>query len=259
MPSRKIVLACSPIHTIRTIVSVDSSSLISNMTIFVCFEGKVPASRNAISGQYYTTLQKLLEKQSGFISETPFLSLDQEGQQVLIARFANEESLHAWRKEHTHLKVESKARETIFIDYRIRTGPEMTDEETIKDDESGIGKVTQSKGHILLLYQYPAPGDNVTSSTGPTLEQGSTSEIPSSVWRSLADASTYRGEKDMLQISCWTSKADAVKVRDAIHRVDGDSIHLIRVERDYGKYNRVEAPQDADEAQAAAMASEEKK
>lgn len=218
------------------------------MTIFVCFEGKIPDSKSATGEQYYATLQELLKKQRGFLSETPFLSVDQPGQQVLIAKFTNEASLHNWRKEHTHLQIESKARADVFVDYRIRSGPEILDPETT-ESESGDG-VTESVGKYLLLHQYPTSAANTTAAPDT---HSLTSRLSELSLGSLVDAATYQGEM-MLKISAWNSKEDAIKVQHATPRIDGDHVHLFQIQRDYGKYNRKEAPDDADAAQAAAVA-----
>jgi hypothetical protein len=77
-------------------------------------------------------------------------------------------------------------------------------------------------------------------------------DVDGSVWQSLVDAATYVGETHTLRISSWPTKTIGLTVKDAISRVEGDDLRLIRVERDYGAFQRSEAPKDADRCQAAA-------
>lgn len=227
------------------------------MPILVVFEGKIPVTPNlaTISSQYYATLQDLLKQQAGFISETPYLSVDQPGQQVLIAEFTDEAALHAWRKQHTHLQIEAKARADVFADYRIRSGTELVDDggDVVAEDEhTGEKKGTGSAGRYLLLRQWSAAGGLGLEAGGDTRpEAGMTGDMLTS----LVDAATYQGEK-MLQIISWRTLSDASAVRKAMLSVEGTTARLMRVERDYGKYHREEAPADADESQAGALAAD---
>ena len=68
--------------------------------------------------------------------------------------------------------------------------------------------------------------------------------------KDLVDAAVYRGEKRLLWISGWATKEAAMRFGGAIRRVEGDSVCVVRVVRDYGKDDRSEAPEGANAAQA---------
>lgn len=70
---------------------------------------------------------------------------------------------------------------------------------------------------------------------------------------SLVDAVVYHNENSALWISSWSSEGAAVKFENSILRTQDDSMHLIRVERDYGMGNRKEAPPAAPEGADAAQ------
>ena len=228
------------------------------MPILVVFEGKIPSPLTTVSSQYYTTLQTLLKHQAGFISETPYLSIDQPGQQVLIAEFTDEAALHAWRKQHTHLLIEAKSRSDVFVDYRIRSGAEVVvdgvdvveDGGSEDDDVGKKGTTTGSVGKYLLLRQFGSLPESSASGPGEDSRL-----VPFDAWTSLVDAATYQGEK-LLQITSWRTLSDASMVRKMMSSIEGTDARLICVERDYGKYHREEAPADADERQTEALGAD---
>lgn len=60
----------------------------------------------------------------------------------------------------------------------------------------------------------------------------------------------------MLWISGWPDKAAAEKFVDSVKRVEGDDVRFVHIVRDYGKFDRKEAPKGADEEQAASVEGE---
>lgn len=217
--------------------------------IFVTFEGKIHAAQQARAQSFYETLAPLVVKQPGFISETGFVSVDQEGGQVLYVSFESEETLHAWRRERVHLGIQKAGREGVFVDYRIRVGREV-------GDGLGIGEaMDESRGRkrqsYLLVWQYSGSWDGGSeASVSASVEQRS---LEGEVWRDLVDAATYHNETHVLRITAWSNLDAARAVQASVRRVDGDDLLLIRVERDYGQFQREEAPEDADKCQAAAV------
>ena len=216
--------------------------------IYVCFAHKIFATETNTLNKHYETLLSLLEHQPGFISQTPFVSIDQSYQQVLYVRFANSEGMHAWKNNHTHshLRIQAYARTTGFSDFRIRIGHELDNYE-----ERDV-KATASVGKFLLLWQYPTAASKYTST--PVLRPGGFSIDQSDGLDSLVDAATYVGTTDTLCVTSWTNRDTASRIRNAVQRVEGDDFRLIHVERHYGKLQREEAPVDADERLNVAVA-----
>ena len=217
---------------------------------FVVFESTVPKSRSATSTAYYSNLQKLLPLQPGFISEVPFGSSSNEEQQILISKFVDETSVHKWRLQHDHLMVEKKAREMVFEDYRLRAGPKLFSND--EEEEQDGGASTHKQGHFVVLYERPFTENAAPFFPEITALVDVTKSDISTVTASIVDFAVYQGAQTTLWISGWPTKAAAVQFERSVHRVPGDDVHLIRVARDYGKNDRAEAPEGADEAQAAA-------
>lgn len=212
-----------------------------NDQVFVCFEGVVPLEQEAGSSQFYTAMQELVVKQTGFISETGFASIDQEGGQVLYVKFDNEEHLREWRKQRTHMKIQSIAREKIFSNYRIRIGQSVT-------HNTGEESLESSDDRHIMIWQTPIIESG---------ETGSKSLLDGVEWQGNVDASTYVNLTHVLHVSSWTDLNAATKMRDSLPRTKDDEVQLIRVQRDYGKYERKEAPKDAEECQQSARKDED--
>lgn len=142
------------------------------------------------------------------------------------------------------------------MDYRLRIGHEVDDGEGDGDCESGGRNATATaSGKYLLLWQYPtSTGFNASI---PASGSGEASSIAyGDVSNVLVDAATYLGANNTLRVLSWPDRHTSIRVRNALPRVDGDDVRLIQVERHYGKFEREEAPADADRYQNAAVAND---
>ncbi|HZJ95748.1 MAG TPA: antibiotic biosynthesis monooxygenase [Thiopseudomonas sp.] len=65
-------------------------------------------------------LKPLLKDIDGFISIERFASLSEEGKVLSLSFWRDEQAIAAWRNLEKHRLAQSKGRESIFADYRIR-------------------------------------------------------------------------------------------------------------------------------------------
>ena len=72
-------------------------------------------------------MHELVEKWPGFLSLKEYRS--DEGEVVDIARFTDETSLEAWRKEPEHLEAQRRGREEFYDRYRIQAARIIRDYE----------------------------------------------------------------------------------------------------------------------------------
>ncbi|KAL8957490.1 MAG: hypothetical protein Q9193_005251 [Seirophora villosa] len=219
---------------------------------FVVFQYQVPASRVAIAGEYYSKLQPILHAQPGFISETPYASPYEAHKQVLIARFVDEAAETNWRLQHDHLRIEKKGREVVFDDYRLRVGPSMN-----QSDATTLGSAGKEGGgndRIVCLYERPVEDGAATPpprSVSELIDPVKGAELDVSA--ALVDVEAYQSEKSVVWILGCNSASAATIFANSVRRVQDDSVELVEVKRDYGKYDRKEAPEDADAAQNASV------
>ena len=88
--------------------------------IAVIFE-VIPASGK--KDEYLTIaaeLKSVLEKIEGFISVERFQSINDPGKMLSLSFWKDEESIKQWRNTEMHRLAQSKGRESVFTDYRLR-------------------------------------------------------------------------------------------------------------------------------------------
>ncbi len=82
-------------------------------------------------------MHELVDRWPGFISLKEYASED--GEVLDIARFADERSLEAWRREPEHLEAQRRGREEFYDRYRIQAA------RVIRDYEYEAPHVTSSR------------------------------------------------------------------------------------------------------------------
>lgn len=227
-----------------------STQVPENEQVFVCFEGKYHADQTELGGRFYRQMSELVQTQPGFISQTAFVSVDDDLQRLLYVRFEDEEHLHKWSNNHAHRGVQAKGRANVFADYRLRVGKEALPDQ-LEFSNSG----TASASKYLLLWQYPKSTKN-TDNDQDTSYSALEVDVPSVIWQRVVDTATYHNNTHILRISAWPSENLGRRVEAAIPRIEGDDLRLIRIERDYGRFRRDEAPVHADATQRAAATDE---
>lgn len=197
------------------------------MMYHVLFVGSRPAESNALSGQYYKTLQPILPSLEGFIEETSFGDPSRPDVRLLLARFADEAAIERWRNHPQHLKIMQHARTKIFQWYRITIG---------KDTLSPL--TTEATTRVVIIYQRPCAQETHSKHTQLPLK------IPAATLNLAEDPEMFVADSQTLWIFRMKNGVSMVDFESNIERVDGDSVHLVQVVREYTQSNRVEAPVD---------------
>ncbi len=73
------------------------------------------------------TMRPMVEQVEGFISVERFQSLTNPNKLLSISFFEDEDAVHRWRKLAAHRNAQSKGRNGIFSDYRLRVCHVMRD------------------------------------------------------------------------------------------------------------------------------------
>jgi heme-degrading monooxygenase HmoA len=192
-------------------------------------------------------LKPILESIDGFADNERFESQLRPGWVLSHSTWRDEKSLVRWRTEGEHHKAQEKGRFEIFQDYHLRVGDVTADTDPPKGapvkelrfDETEVGRakivtfteITPRKG---LAFSKPA--HLLAGDLG--LDQAKGTVVQYDVWASISNPG-----KLALLIS-WTD----AKAADAwsLSQTDGiDKLHhrKIRIVRDYGRFDRREAPQ----------------
>lgn len=207
---------------------------------------------NPKSGQFDTyfgmarMLRPELEKIDGFIDNARYASLTRPGWLLSLSSWRDEKSLVRWSVETNHHKVMQAARDRVFADYRMHIGEFVADtrlpagqallQQRLDVTEAGIGKaITLLDAKRESDWIKKAGADAVAKSLG--FDPGVSDVVAWDVFDAVATPG------DAIALVKWGDLANAEAfTRDATLPEDV-RLRLIRVVRDYGMFDRREAPQ----------------
>jgi heme-degrading monooxygenase HmoA len=192
-------------------------------------------------------LKPRLEAIEGFIDNERFSSKRTEGRLLSLSTWRDEKAVVRWRIQEEHHVVQEKGRLEIFEDYHLRVG-EVTDDsappkglsvEQKRFDETEIGAAKV----VTITELTPAEGSSLGagSSLLPAylgLDQTTEALVDHEVYESI-----YNPGK-LLVLASWRS-ADAAQrwTPSRPDQVASLRHRRVRVIRDYGMFERREAPQ----------------
>lgn len=195
---------------------------------------------------YAKLLRPELERIEGFVDNVRFASLTREGWLLSLSNWRDEKALVRWRTQAKHHEMQEKGRFEVFLDYRLRVGQLTQDtrlpgghellEQRLDETETGLGTTA-----VLIDAKLPSePGqgqgpDAIARWLG--LDAGA---FGLTFW-DVYDAVLTPGH-----LILQTSWRDEQAARDfaARDRLPDDArVRRVRIVRDYGMYDRREAPQ----------------
>jgi heme-degrading monooxygenase HmoA len=192
-------------------------------------------------------LKPILEKIDGFVDNERFESQLRPGWVLSHSTWRDEKSVVRWRTQGEHHAVQAKGRFDIFQDYHLRIGDVTFDTDPPREapiqerrfDETEVGKaklvtfteITPAKGAA-----FAGQADLLPAHLGLDLKNDAIAEHD--VW-----ASIYNPGKMALLVSWKDAKAGALWMPKKIDGMEKLRHRRVRVVRDYGRFDRREAPQ----------------
>jgi heme-degrading monooxygenase HmoA len=201
-------------------------------------------------------LKPILQKIDGFIDNERFESQIKAGWLLSHSTWRDEKSVVRWRTEGEHHQVQKKGRFDIFQDYHLRVGEIVSDtapppsfslkELRFDESEAGAGKYasfTEFFPHEQATFGVSPEAMPAHLGLSLSAEGLVDHEIYKSISMIYPDAKEYRPGKLAL-LAGWKTKAAAMAwtprecdgIKEIRHRI-------VRVVRDYGMFDRREAPQ----------------
>jgi heme-degrading monooxygenase HmoA len=191
-------------------------------------------------------LKPELEKIDGFLENARYTSLTRSEWVLSLSSWRDEKALVRWSVESNHHKTMQTARDRIFADYRMHIGEFISDtqlpegqtllQQRLDATEAGIGKA------ITLLDAQREPewlkqvrGDAVAKSLGFD------PDVSDAVEWDVFDAIATPG--DVIALVKWSDLAEAESFERVASLPESVRLRTIRVIRDYGMFDRREAPQ----------------
>lgn len=199
-------------------------------------------------------LRPEIDKIDGFIENDRYSSLSEPGWLLSLSSWRDEKALVRWSVEAHHHTVMQTARDRIFADYHMHIGEFVADtqvpagqtllQQRLDVTEAGTGKaITLLNATRETEWVKQVDAEAVAKSLG--FNPG-THEVVA--WDAF-DAVTAPG--DVIALVKWNELAKAEAFARNVTMPEGVRLRNIRVVRDYGMFDRREAPQYFAEAHPA--------
>jgi heme-degrading monooxygenase HmoA len=192
---------------------------------------------------YAKSLRPELERVDGFIENIRYRSLTREGWLLSLSSWRDEKALVRWRTQAEHHEVQKKGRTEVFLDYHLRVGQLTKDSEPPEGhvlredrlDETAVGAGTT----VTLIDAKPPQTATVSDAVARWL--GLAPRASGLVAWDVFDAVLRPGEAILLM--SWREQAAAEAFERDLSLRAGARLRRVRVVRDYGMFDRREAPQ----------------
>jgi heme-degrading monooxygenase HmoA len=191
-------------------------------------------------------LKPELEQIDGFVDNIRYRSLRHEGWLLSLSGWRDEKALVRWRTRARHHVVQERGRSEIFLDYHLRIGQVTQDTRPPEGhalheqrlDETETGDATAIS---LIDAKRPPEWVKETSADDVAKWLGFPANPPGLVAWGVFDAVLTPG--DIILLVSWRDRAAAEAFETTVSLQDGARLRRVRVVRDYGMFDRREAPQ----------------
>lgn len=210
-----------------------------------------PEQFNAYLGMA-KVLRLELEKIDGFIDNNRYASLTREGWLLSLSSWRDEKALVRWRSQAAHHKIMQAARDRVFSDYRLRIGQVVSDNQLPAGQvliEQRLDVTETGRGTAVTLHEGKFSPDGVKQAGAEAVAKSlgvDTSAAGLVAW-DVFDALMTPG--DVIAVVTWRDQAAAEAFEREAATADGLRQRSVRIIREYGMFDRREAPQYFAEAQ----------
>jgi len=212
----------------------------------VLFEVHPKAERWDTYLGYARMLKPELEEVDGFVDNIRYRSLTREGWILSLSNWRDEKSVVRWRTRMRHHEVQEKGRTDVFLDYHLRVGQLTQDThppEGYALHEQRLDETETGEATTVTLINATRPADWVKNTrpedaaTGIGLVPGASGLV---AW-DIFDAVLTPG--DIILLMSWRDRTAAEAFEATRSLPDEARSRRVRIVRDYGMFDRREAPQ----------------
>jgi heme-degrading monooxygenase HmoA len=198
----------------------------------------------------YLTLAKqlrpLLQKMDGFVDNERFGSQTRRGWILSVSTWRDEKSVIRWRTTGEHHRIQQKGRFEIFQDYHLRVGDVTADSDAPKEapvKEQRFDATEVGTAKLLTLTELIQEQEKPIAAPGDLLSMLGLSLANSGVVERDVFVSIYTPGKSAVLVAWKDAMAADGWTPVKIPNVQKLRHRKIRVIRDYGMFDRREAPQ----------------
>jgi heme-degrading monooxygenase HmoA len=196
-------------------------------------------------------LRPELQAVDGFVDNIRYRSLTRDGWILSLSGWRDEKALVRWRIQAVHHNAQERGRAEILLNYHLRVGQVTSDTHVPENQtlrEQRLDETAAGEGTTVVIFDGKRTPEWV-SENGPagiarwfSLD----TEVPGLVTWDSFDAVLSPG--DVIALSTWRDQHSAQAFVDNVILEEGVRCRVVRVIRDYGMFDRREAPQYYPEA-----------
>ena len=197
----------------------------------------------------YLSLAKMLrpelEQVPGFIDNVRYRSLTREGWILSLSTWEDEKALVRWRTKAKHHEVQEKGRGGVLTDYHLRVGQVTADSQIPRGmdvKEQRLDQTVVGEGAVAVLVQGRMEEDWVKTKDAKDVARrlGLIDAAELGTW-DVFDAVLTPG--DVILLCTFRDEQVWENMREKLALNADHRIRAVRVVRDYGMFDRREAPQ----------------
>jgi heme-degrading monooxygenase HmoA len=195
---------------------------------------------------YAKMLRPELERIDGFVDNIRYRSLTRDGWILSLSMWRDEKALVRWRTQAKHHEVQEKGRFEVFLDYHLRVG-EVTRDTALAPGralrEQRLDETQSGEGTTAILIDARRSPEWVEERPPNAAAQwlGLAPGAAGLVGWDVFDAVLTPG--DVILLMSWRDTAAAEAFEYTASIPDSTRLRRVRVVRDYGMFDRREAPQ----------------
>jgi heme-degrading monooxygenase HmoA len=194
---------------------------------------------------YAKILRPELEIIDGFVDNVRYRSLTRKGWILSLSSWRDEKSLVRWRTKMQHHAVQDRARSHVLMDYHLRVG-EVTHDSRIPEghtlQEHRLDETEVGEGTAVTLIDAKQPVDRTQiNSIDNVAEWLGIAPFKNFLSWDVCDAVLTPG--DLILLINWRDAVPAKDFENSVKLPELVRRRRVRIVRDYGMYDRREAPQ----------------
>jgi len=197
-------------------------------------------------------LRPELENVDGFADNIRYRSLTREGWILSLSSWRDEKAVVRWRTRMRHHEAQERGRTKIFLDYHLRVG-QLTKDTNIPEGyelhEQRLDETEVGEGTTMILIDGKRTSEWVKNTSAEDVARwlGLPSKAEALVSWDVFDAVLTPG--DIILLMSWRDQLEAEAFEKTVSLQESARLRRVRVVRDYGMYDRREAPQYYPDAQ----------
>jgi heme-degrading monooxygenase HmoA len=204
-----------------------------------------PEQQDAYFG-YARMLKPELEQVDGFIDNVRYGSLTRDGWLLSLSNWRDEKSVIRWRTRMRHHEAQEKGRSEILSDYHLRVG-QLTQDTRLPEGyrlhEQRLDETETGQATTIHLIDARRPAEFAETSNPAACSEflGLNPYAGGMIAWDVFEAVLTPG--DLILLLAWRGQADAEAFENTVILPDDARLRRVRVVRDYGMFDRREAPQ----------------